>query len=156
LRIEDWVRTELFLTSTSEDKHNNNTQLSLTNTWQNKAIYNINLIPAYSSLHNLTMASLHTTARLSPAARSVANAVRSQSHRAYASAAQPFFANEAKGPVVKTQIPGPKSQAALAELDAVFDTRSVNMLANYKESFGNYLSDPDGNVLLDVYVFSLD
>jgi 4-aminobutyrate aminotransferase/(S)-3-amino-2-methylpropionate transaminase len=32
----------------------------------------------------------------------------------------------------------------------VFDTRSLNMLANYEKSYGNYIADPDGNVLLDV------
>jgi 4-aminobutyrate aminotransferase/(S)-3-amino-2-methylpropionate transaminase len=30
------------------------------------------------------------------------------------------------------------------------DTRSLNMVANYEKSFGNYIHDPDGNVLLDV------
>ncbi len=86
--------------------------------------------------------------------------------RTYASAAaatktpessgeQPFFPGEPSGPVVKTAIPGPKSRQAIEELDKVFDTRSLNMLANYQQSFGNYIADPDGNVLLDVYVLEL-
>lgn len=62
-----------------------------------------------------------------------------------------FFPNEAAGPLLKTEIPGPKSQAHIADLDPVFDTRSLNMLADYTKSFGNYIQDPDGNVLLDVY-----
>ena len=37
------------------------------------------------------------------------------------------------------------------DLDKVFDTRSLNMIANYRDSFGNYIADLDGNVLLDVY-----
>jgi 4-aminobutyrate aminotransferase/(S)-3-amino-2-methylpropionate transaminase len=68
---------------------------------------------------------------------------------------QPFFPDEPTGPIVKTAIPGPESKKAIAELDKVFDTRSLNMLANYQKSFGNYIADPDGNVLLDVYVFLL-
>ncbi|MCJ1392338.1 4-aminobutyrate transaminase [Xylographa bjoerkii] len=63
----------------------------------------------------------------------------------------PFFPDEPKAPRVMTAIPGPKSKKAIAELDRVFDTRSLNMLANYHNSFGNYLADLDGNVLLDVY-----
>ena len=50
---------------------------------------------------------------------------------------QPFFANEPAGPQVKTSIPGPKNQKAMAELNRVFDTSSVNMLANYQASIGN-------------------
>lgn len=52
---------------------------------------------------------------------------------------------------MRTPIPGPKSKEAIKNLDRVFDTRSLNMIANYRESFGNYIVDPDGNVLLDVY-----
>ncbi|KAK6843695.1 hypothetical protein PG987_004555 [Apiospora arundinis] len=58
---------------------------------------------------------------------------------------------EPEAPVLKTAIPGPKSQEKIAELDKVFDTRSLNMLADYTQSFGNYFVDPDGNKLLDVY-----
>jgi 4-aminobutyrate aminotransferase/(S)-3-amino-2-methylpropionate transaminase len=101
------------------------------------------------------MASLRAAARLRP----IATRVRPfQAQRHYAAAVktsepsgeQPFFPDEPAGPIVKTAIPGPESQKAIAELDKVFDTRSLNMLANYQESFGNYIADPDGNVLLDV------
>lgn len=62
---------------------------------------------------------------------------------------KPFY-SEPEGPSVKTEIPGPKAQAAIKELDEVFDTRSLNMLTDYPSSSGNYIVDPDGNVLLDV------
>ncbi|KAI1488050.1 aminotransferase class-III-domain-containing protein [Biscogniauxia mediterranea] len=65
--------------------------------------------------------------------------------------ASSYYAHEPEGPVVKTDIPGPKSQEAIARLDKVFDTRSLNMLADYTKSFGNYIVDLDGNALLDVY-----
>jgi len=79
---------------------------------------------------------------------------RVSSARAYATS-KPFFPDEPAAPVVKTAIPGPQSKKAIEELDKVFDTRSLNMLADYQKSFGNYIADPDGNVLLDVYVFSI-
>ena len=63
---------------------------------------------------------------------------------------KPYFPGEPAGPVVKTAIPGPESKKAIAELDKVFETRSLNMLANYQKSVGNYIADLDGNVLLDV------
>jgi 4-aminobutyrate aminotransferase/(S)-3-amino-2-methylpropionate transaminase len=51
---------------------------------------------------------------------------------------------------VLTPIPGPESRKIIAEMDKVFDTRSFNMVTNYQQSYGNYIVDPDGNVLLDV------
>lgn len=63
----------------------------------------------------------------------------------------PFFPDEPTAPRVVTPIPGPKSKRALQELDEILDTRSVNMLANYQNSVGNYIADLDGNFLLDVY-----
>lgn len=63
---------------------------------------------------------------------------------------QPFFPNEPSGPTVKTTIPGPEGKKAIKNLDEVFDTRSLNMLADYRKSTGNYIADLDGNVLLDV------
>lgn len=61
-----------------------------------------------------------------------------------------FDGIEPNAPSVKTEIPGPKAKAQIADLDKVFDTRSLNMLTDYKASVGNYIADPDGNVLLDV------
>lgn len=106
------------------------------------------------------MASLRAASRLRPFARLPRAPL--QQHR-YASQAalkntpapakeEPFFPNEPSGPTVQTEIPGPLQKKAIAELDKVFDTRSLNMLADYTKSVGNYIADPDGNVLLDVYV----
>ena len=62
-----------------------------------------------------------------------------------------FYDNwEPEGPTVKTDIPGPKAKEAIKELNEVFDTRSLNMFVDYNKSVGNYIADPDGNVLLDV------
>lgn len=54
-----------------------------------------------------------------------------------------YFPGEPKTPVVKTEIPGPASQEYIAKLNKVFDTRSLNMLADYSKSIGNYIVDPD-------------
>ena len=62
-----------------------------------------------------------------------------------------FVAEEPPGPSVKTEIPGPNGRKAVEELNDVFDTKSVGLPANYEKSYGNYLVDLDGNVLLDVF-----
>jgi hypothetical protein len=109
------------------------------------------------------MVSLPAVARMRPIAIRISQlpgSTRSSLPRTYASAAvaaesggeKPFFPGEPAGPVVKTAIPGPKGRKVIEELDTIFDTRASNMLANYQQSFGNYIADPDGNVLLDVYV----
>ncbi|KAF2855355.1 4-aminobutyrate aminotransferas-like protein [Plenodomus tracheiphilus IPT5] len=93
----------------------------------------------------------HTTSRCAPAALQ---------RRRYASAAaaavqdsneQPFFPDEPRQPIIKTAIPGPQSKKEIERLSQVFDTRSLNMMADYSQSYGNYIADLDGNVLLDVY-----
>jgi len=70
---------------------------------------------------------------------------------ASSSSVKPFFADEPARPTVKTAVPGPVATKTLADLDQVFDTRSVNMVADYTKSKGNYIADQDGNMLLDVY-----
>lgn len=61
-----------------------------------------------------------------------------------------FYPGEPSGPTVKTDIPGPKTKELINDLESVFDTRSLNMMTDYESSIGNYIADPDGNVLLDV------
>lgn len=51
---------------------------------------------------------------------------------------------------MRTEIPGPKTKELIEDLESVFDTRSLNMMTDYDSSVGNYIADPDGNVLLDV------
>ncbi|KAF2261668.1 4-aminobutyrate aminotransferase [Lojkania enalia] len=109
---------------------------------------------------------LRTTGRVRPATtrlfaysapRTAPISLRRQHASAAASPAvpesgeQPFFLDEPAGPTVQTAIPGPKSIKAIERLSKVFDTRSLNMMADYGKSYGNYLADLDGNVLLDVY-----
>ncbi|KKP03643.1 4-aminobutyrate aminotransferase [Trichoderma harzianum] len=62
-----------------------------------------------------------------------------------------FVQGEPDAPVLKASIPGPQSSKRIAELSEVFDTRSINMMTDYTKSVGNYIADPDGNYLLDVY-----
>ncbi|KAL1306580.1 hypothetical protein AAFC00_005264 [Neodothiora populina] len=109
----------------------------------------------------LTAPSLRQTVRPSfrVASRAMASQTTTKQAAAAAAAAAPvaqqfeqsLFPDEPTGPVLRTAIPGPKTKEAIARLDKVFDTRSLNMMANYNDSFGNYIADLDGNVLLDVY-----
>lgn len=63
----------------------------------------------------------------------------------------PIFPDEPDGPTVRTPIPGPESRKAIRAIEEVYDARSYNLVANYVKSCGNYITDLDGNVLLDVY-----
>jgi 4-aminobutyrate aminotransferase/(S)-3-amino-2-methylpropionate transaminase len=87
---------------------------------------------------------LRTAGRARPSlVRPTAQALRRQYASAAAAAVssdageQSFFPDEPRQPIVKTQIPGPKSKAAIERLSKVTDTRSLNMMANYQQSYGN-------------------
>ncbi|KAM0514949.1 hypothetical protein ACHAPE_006271 [Trichoderma viride] len=102
------------------------------------------------------MPSLRAAQALRPAIRSL-HAASLNSARCFSSASirmasnKAFVQGEPDAPVLKASIPGPQSQKRIDELGEVFDTRSINMMTDFTKSIGNYISDPDGNYLLDVY-----
>ncbi|KAG6364380.1 hypothetical protein INS49_005981 [Diaporthe citri] len=105
-----------------------------------------------SALRTLSRRTASSSVRLvSSRFASPALSLSSRSFSVSASNMGRFDGVEPSAPSVKTAIPGPKAKEQIADLDKVFDTRSLNMLTDYKSSIGNYIADPDGNVLLDVY-----
>lgn len=63
-----------------------------------------------------------------------------------------YFFEEPKNPIFQTEtIPGPKSIALNKELGEVYDNHATYFVTDYFNSLGNYISDADGNKLLDVY-----
>lgn len=74
------------------------------------------------------------------------------SRRLVSSPAAEVFPHEPELPTFATErIPGPKSLAINEELGSVFDNRASYFVSDYHNSVGNYISDADGNKLLDVY-----
>lgn len=73
--------------------------------------------------------------------------------RAYAvSTSSLYYPNEPAQPVAVTDlIPGPKSIEINKVLGEVFDNRASYFVTDYDNSVGNYISDKDGNQMLDVY-----
>lgn len=70
----------------------------------------------------------------------------------FVSTCETYYANEPKAPVLTTEsIPGPIGTKLNNELGEIFDNRATYFVADYYNSVGNYISDADGNKLLDVY-----
>ncbi|KAJ5834301.1 hypothetical protein N7447_000327 [Penicillium robsamsonii] len=59
--------------------------------------------------------------------------------------------SEPSTPSIRTAVPGPETHRIKEDLDAVIDARTVQMVIDYDKSFGNYITDVDGNTYLDVY-----
>ncbi|XP_040829887.1 4-aminobutyrate aminotransferase, mitochondrial isoform X6 [Ochotona curzoniae] len=55
------------------------------------------------------------------------------------------------GPLMKTEVPGPRSLELMKQLNIVQNAEAVHFFCNYEESRGNYLVDVDGNRMLDLY-----
>ncbi|RLV95991.1 4-aminobutyrate aminotransferase [Spathaspora sp. JA1] len=63
-----------------------------------------------------------------------------------------YFPKEPLAPIVQTaKIPGPVSTKLNNELGEVYSNSATYFVADYFGSNGNYISDADGNKLLDVY-----
>lgn len=68
------------------------------------------------------------------------------------SVAAKYFPQEPKHPVlVLESVPGPISVAMNDELGDIYDNRATYFMTDYFQSLGNYISDADGNKLLDVF-----
>ncbi|KAK7534010.1 aminotransferase class-III-domain-containing protein [Phyllosticta citribraziliensis] len=103
------------------------------------------------SVPKVSPAVARASARVAVPSRKYATAAAAAAATATNGTEPSLFHNEPAGPVIRTQIPGPQTKPAIDRLEKVFDTRSLNMMADYRASSGNYIADLDGNVLLDVY-----
>jgi 4-aminobutyrate aminotransferase/(S)-3-amino-2-methylpropionate transaminase len=93
---------------------------------------------------------MHRLRTCTRAASRVSTTPKANAHRYFSTTPRRAFFDDVEpaGPSVSTAIPGPVAQKAAAELDEVFDTRSLNMMCDYSKSVGNYLADLDGNVCI--------
>ena len=53
---------------------------------------------------------------------------------------------------IKAEVPGPKSTQLRNELLDLQQMSSVNLVTDLENSFGNYLTDVDGNTYLDCFM----
>lgn len=72
--------------------------------------------------------------------------------RQSSSVCETYFPDEPAAPhLVSDNIPGPISVKLNDELGRVFDNRATYFVTDFSNSKGNYISDADGNMMLDVY-----
>ncbi|XP_003385623.1 PREDICTED: 4-aminobutyrate aminotransferase, mitochondrial-like isoform X2 [Amphimedon queenslandica] len=55
------------------------------------------------------------------------------------------------GPSMKTEVPGPNSRLLMKDLGQFHQNSSIAFFIDYEKSQGNFVSDADGNVLLDLF-----
>lgn len=61
-----------------------------------------------------------------------------------------LFPNECDAPIMKTEVPGPKSKELKIKMDDLTkNAGAVQYFVDFEKSLGNYLVDMDGNCLLD-------
>ena len=65
--------------------------------------------------------------------------------------AESFIPNEQTYPRVIASQPGVQGRQLLWELSKVVDAQNVDMIVDYGRSYGNYITDVDGNSFLDVF-----
>merc|ERR1711936_238408 len=54
--------------------------------------------------------------------------------------------------MMRTAVPGPRSLALKKELNSMQEMSTVSFFADYDKSYGNYISDVDGNTFLDCFM----
>lgn len=59
---------------------------------------------------------------------------------------------EPSAPLIKTEVPGPRTKQLISELRSMQATQGTVVFADYAKSIGNYLCDVDGNYYLDLYM----
>lgn len=71
--------------------------------------------------------------------------------RCYSIASRYYPSEPTLPELVTPSVPGPKLVEALANLGKVYDNNTANFIVDYHNLIGNYISDADGNRMLDVY-----
>ncbi|XP_038064715.1 4-aminobutyrate aminotransferase, mitochondrial-like isoform X2 [Patiria miniata] len=73
-------------------------------------------------------------------------------HVRSSAAIEKLLPEEYDGPLLQTEVPGPKTQQLMKELHAINkNAGNVQLFIDYERSHGNYVVDMDGNRLLDTF-----
>jgi len=84
--------------------------------------------------------------------RSVSTNTSSLQQSAQALAVEPLGHEDDLQIHIQTPIPGPKSKLLKAQMNEIQEMSSIQYFADYDRSQGNYMTDVDGNTLLDCFM----